>query len=152
MSLESRMLGCVLGGALGDAIGLATEFHSRTRSVELYGSNPSFTLQVPPPPGLTGIAPDRHRSMFEPSGWTDDTDQALLIFLSFLASGGTQIDALDFAKRLKFWVNNGLRCLDRLPLGLGKTVGSVVRDKEFESDPVGTAVKYVYCSVAHMLD
>ncbi|KAG8700029.1 hypothetical protein FRC09_006217 [Ceratobasidium sp. 395] len=142
MSIESRMLGTVLRGALGDAIGLFTEFLSRSHSIELYGSNPIFSLQVPPPPGQIGMKQDRHRSMFAPSGWTDDTDQSLLILLSFLASGGTTIDAMDFAKRLKFWVNNGLRCLDRLPLGLGRTVGNVVRDEGFEGDPVGTAVKY----------
>ncbi|KAG8784702.1 hypothetical protein FRC12_018372 [Ceratobasidium sp. 428] len=142
MSIESRMLGAVLGGALGDAIGLFMEFLSRSHSIELYGSNPSFSLQIPPPPGQTGMKQDRHRSMFAPSGWTDDTDQSLLILLSFLASGGTTIDAMDFAKRLKFWVNNGLRCLDRLPLGLGRTVGNVVRDEGFEGNPVGTAVKY----------
>ncbi|KAG8746099.1 hypothetical protein FRC10_006202 [Ceratobasidium sp. 414] len=142
MPIESRMLGTVLGGAVGDAIGLFTEFFPRSRSIELYGSNPSFTLRVPPPPNQVGMKQDQHRAMFPPSGWTDDTDQSLLILLSFLASGGTEIDALDFAKRLKFWVTNGLRCLDRLPLGLGRTVGNVVRDKGFEEDPVGTAVKY----------
>ncbi|KAG9122387.1 hypothetical protein FRC07_001271 [Ceratobasidium sp. 392] len=142
MSIESKVLGAVLGGAVGDAIGLFTEFLPRSHSIELYGPNPSFTLQVPPPRDQVGMKQDRHRSMFPPSGWTDDTDQTLLILLSFLAGGGTTIDALDFAKRLKFWVTNGLRCLDRLPLGLGRTVGNVVRDEAFEADPVGTAVKY----------
>ncbi|CUA68316.1 hypothetical protein RSOLAG22IIIB_07844 [Rhizoctonia solani] len=79
--------------------------------------------------------------MFEPSGWTDDTDHSILILLSFLANSGTRLDPRDFALRLKFWVANGLRCLDRLPLGLGRTVGNVVRDSDFEKDPVGTAVK-----------
>jgi hypothetical protein len=40
--------------------------------------------------------------MFEEAAWTDDTDQSLLILMSFLHSGGKQdIDHLDFAKRLK---------------------------------------------------
>ncbi|CAE6518713.1 unnamed protein product [Rhizoctonia solani] len=138
----NKMLGAVLGGALGDAIGLSTEFLSHSHAVELYGPAPAFTLQSPHPPSLVGIKPDRHRSMFEPSGWTDDTDHSILILLSFLANSGTRLDPRDFALRLKFWVANGLRCLDRLPLGLGRTVGNVVRDSDFEKDPVGTAVKY----------
>jgi ADP-ribosylglycohydrolase len=141
------MLGATLGGALGDAIGLFTEFLPRSRSIELYGPAPAFSLQNPLPeprsPTLVGISPDHHRSTFAPSGWTDDTDQSILILLSFLANGGTRLDARDFALRLKFWVANGLRCLDRLPLGLGRTVGHVVRDGGFESDPIGTAVKFV---------
>lgn len=136
-----------MGGALGDAIGLFTEFLPRSRAIELYGPSPAFSLEDPLPephlPSLVGISPDRHRSAFDPSGWTDDTDQSILILLSFLASGGTQLDARDFALRLKFWVTNGLRCLDRLPLGLGRTMGNVVRDEQFEEDPVGTAVRSV---------
>ncbi|CAE6413977.1 unnamed protein product [Rhizoctonia solani] len=146
MSVQSKMVGTALGGALGDAIGLFTEFLPRSHAIELYGTTPSFSLQSPLPEphlsSLVGIKPDRHRSMFEPSGWTDDTDHSILILLSFLASNGTRLDPRDFALRLKFWVANGLRCLDRLPLGLGRTVGNVVRDNEFEKDPVGTAVKY----------
>ncbi|CAE6441304.1 unnamed protein product [Rhizoctonia solani] len=142
----NKILGAALGGALGDAIGLFTEFLSRSHAIELYGPAPVFTLQSPlptsHPPSLVGIKPDRHRSAFEPSGWTDDTDQSILILLSFLASNGAQLDPRDFALRLKFWVANGLRCLDRLPLGLGRTMGNVVRDNGFEKDPVGTAVKY----------
>jgi len=82
---------------------------------------------------------DRHRAVFDPSGWTDDTDQSLLIFMSWLRSGGTRIDEIDFAKRLKFWVGNGFTPLDRMPLGLGATVGSVVRDSRYEADPVRIA-------------
>ncbi|KAB5593910.1 ADP-ribosylglycohydrolase [Ceratobasidium theobromae] len=146
MQAANSILGAVLGGALGDAIGLFTEFLPRSRAIELYGPSPAFSLEDPLPeshlPSLVGISPDRHRSAFDPSGWTDDTDQSILILLSFLASGGTQLDARDFALRLKFWVTNGLRCLDRLPLGLGRTMGNVVRDEQFEEDPVGTAVRY----------
>ncbi|KAJ1306510.1 hypothetical protein OPQ81_007512 [Rhizoctonia solani] len=141
-----KMVGTALGGALGDAIGLFTEFLPSSHAIELYGPTPAFSLQsplpTPRPPSLVGIKPDRHRSSFEPSGWTDDTDHSILILLSFLASNGTKLDPRDFALRLKFWVANGLRCLDRLPLGLGRTVGNVVRDNDFEEDPVATAVKY----------
>jgi len=48
----------------------------------------------------------------------------------------------DFAGRLRTWCQQGLRCLDRLPMGLGKTVGRVVYDKSFLSDPSGVAYSY----------
>ena len=82
---------------------------------------------------------DQHRAVFEPSAWTDDTDQALLILLSFLRSGGKELDANDFAKRLRFWVEFGLRALDRPPLGIGRTVGGVVRGKDYLQDPITAA-------------
>ncbi|KAG8683769.1 hypothetical protein FRC09_015859, partial [Ceratobasidium sp. 395] len=139
MSVESRMLGTIIGGALGDSIGTLTEFCTRARALELYGPNPRFTLQIPPP-HLTGPKLGQHEYSSPPSEWTDDTDQSLLILLSFLASGGKDIDAHDFARRIKFWVENGLRCLGRLALGVGNTVGGVVRDESFEEDPHGAAV------------
>ena len=41
-------------------------------------------------------------AVFEEAAWTDDTDQSLLILMSFLRSGGKEeIDYQDFAQRLK---------------------------------------------------
>lgn len=139
LSTISRLRGCILGGAIGDAIGLFTEFLPQSECVRLYGPSPRFSLLQPPPAGYTAMHMDRHRAVFEPSGWTDDTDQSLLIFMSWLRSGGTRIDEIDFAKRLKFWVGNGFTPLDRMPLGLGRTVGGVVRTSTYEADPVKTA-------------
>jgi hypothetical protein len=48
-----------------------------------------------------------------------DTDQAIANLLSFLHGGGVTADAKDFAKRLELWVHQGLRPLERLPLGIG---------------------------------
>lgn len=131
----SKIRGCIVGGALGDAIGLFTEFLSSEQSLAQYGPNPRFSLTNPPPPGFKTIFLDRHRAMFDESSWTDDTDQSLLILMSFLNSGGQNIDSNDFARRLKHWVQSGFRPLDRLPLGLGRTVGSVVRSSGFLDDP-----------------
>ncbi|KAG8702681.1 hypothetical protein FRC08_003301 [Ceratobasidium sp. 394] len=141
MSTESRIIGTIIGGALGDAIGTFTEYCNSSQALELYGPNPRFTLQIPPPAHLTGPKLDQHEYVSPPSEWTDDTDQSLLILLSFLASGGTKIDAYDFVKRIKFWVGNGLICLGRPAHGIGHTVGGVVRDEGFENDPYGTALR-----------
>ncbi|KAL2810548.1 ADP-ribosylglycohydrolase-domain-containing protein [Aspergillus granulosus] len=126
----NRLRGTIVGGALGDAIGLYTEFLSKDLAREAY---PEGTFQLVEP--VTKFHADNHRFL---TGWTDDTDHALLIVLSYLHNNG-QLDPVDFARRLQFWVEQGLRCLDRLPLGLGQTVGKVVCDKNFLIDPTATA-------------
>lgn len=134
----SRVRGTIFGGALGDSIGLFTEFFSASECITHYGSSPRFSLIVPPPPGYAKCVVDRHRALFEPGAWTDDTDQSILILLSFLHGRGT-IDSLDFAARMRDWISVGLRPLNRMPLGVGKTTGDVVRSGSYPSDPVGTA-------------
>jgi hypothetical protein len=156
LSIHDKLRGCIVGGALGDAVGLFTEFLDANQALALYGPTPRFKLLSPAPPGsgLTTIHCDRHRAMFEEGAWTDDTDQALLILMSFLKSGGKELDYMDFSKRLKHWVQFGFRPLDRLPLGLGKTVGSVVRNDAFLKDPLGRSTEYVilnYTSLCELI-
>lgn len=142
MSLD-RIRGAVFGCAIGDAIGLHTEFLSRTASVSTYGPSPRFTLAYPPPRGFEPLLEDRHRSKFSRGGWTDDTDQAILILMSFLRSGGRSVAPEDFAQRLRFWIQNGFRPLDRLPLGIGKTVRDVVTQPDFVLHPPHAAKRLV---------
>ncbi|UKZ48114.1 hypothetical protein TrVGV298_002350 [Trichoderma virens] len=63
----------------------------------------------------------------------------MLILLSYLHDDGKKLSPLDFASRLRTWVEMGLRALDTLPLGLGQTIGTVVRATAFLEDPEGTA-------------
>lgn len=39
----------------------------------------------------------------------------------------------DLAKRLKIWIDQGLRALDRPPCGIGKTVGSVCIERNLHA-------------------
>ncbi|KAJ0420243.1 ADP-ribosylglycohydrolase-domain-containing protein [Aspergillus carlsbadensis] len=132
-TVYDRLRGTIFGGALGDAIGLYTEFLSKELAREAY---PEGKFQLVDP--VTEFEADTHRLKFVQTGWTDDTDHALLIILSYLHNNGC-LDHLDFAQRLQFWVEQGLRCLDRLPLGIGRTVSQVVCDKSFLVDPAATA-------------
>lgn len=64
----------------------------------------------------------------------------MLVLLSYLhGSGRGEPSPLDFAARLRTWVNMGLRALDTLPLGLGQTVGAVVQHESFLENPAGAA-------------
>ncbi|KAH7131492.1 ADP-ribosylglycohydrolase-domain-containing protein [Dactylonectria estremocensis] len=136
LALRDRIVGCLFGSALGDAIGLYTEFLNAEISKKDYPAR-SFTLF--PEDKATPFRRDRHRNFHRPGEWTDDTDHAMLILLSFLHSDGKVMDPRDFASRLSIWVRMGLRALDTLPLGLGRTVGAIVRTKAYLDDPEAKA-------------
>lgn len=138
-TLHDRIVGCLFGSALGDAIGLYTEFLSGDMARLSYLSQ-KFTLC--PPSEATPFRRDAHRNPNEPGEWTDDTDHAMCILLSYLHKDGKEMDPQDFASRLHIWVRMGLRALDTLPLGLGRTVGAIVRSKTYLDDPEGTARKH----------
>ncbi|KAH7079626.1 ADP-ribosylglycohydrolase-domain-containing protein [Paraphoma chrysanthemicola] len=162
-----KIYGCIIGSALGDTIGLYTEFLTKAQSAEIYASR-KFRLVEP----ATELYLDNHRTRFEPCAWTDDTDQALLIVLAYLdtcahaalaagpAQQSTQIHesttistshpsppnqhavkdlSSSFAERLRIWVEQGLLALRRPPCGLGRLVGSVVLNPSFLSNPLSNA-------------
>lgn len=138
-TIHDRIVGCLFGSALGDAIGLYTEFLSADTARLTYLSQ-KFTLC--PPSEATPFRRDAHRNPNVPGEWTDDTDHAMCILLSFLHKDGKEMDPKDFASRLHIWVRMGLRALDTLPLGLGHTVGAIVRNQTYLTDPEGTARKH----------
>ena len=131
-TIHSRILGTLYGSALGDAIGLYTEFLSADLSLKAYPSR-SFTLY--PRSEATPFRRDHHRNPHHPGEWTDDTDHAMLILLAYLHSSGKELNPKQLAERLSIWVQMGLRALDTLPLGLGRTVGAIVRTKIYLEDP-----------------
>lgn len=117
--LVSKIRGVILGNALGDAVGLSTEFMRKTQVQSLYGDMSDFTFSM--------IRKDQHRGKFVTGDWTDDTDQLLCILDSLLYNGG-EIDERDIAYRIAYWSYNGYPELkDVMGLGLGQTV-SEVRD------------------------
>lgn len=153
--MHDRAVGCVVGSALGDAVGLYTEFLSAQQCVAAYPSGRfSLTGEGAPDGKPTPLRVDTHRLFHTEGEWTDDTDAALLILLGVLHNSGLRhgdggdhslqlaLDPTDFARRLSIWVAQGLRALDTPPLGLGRTVGSVVRSAEFATEPARAARKY----------
>ncbi|KAJ7785119.1 ADP-ribosylglycohydrolase-domain-containing protein [Mycena maculata] len=135
-NILDRAEGALFGSALGDSIGIYTEFMTAAQAVEAYRSSPQFTLLPPETP----LHNDTHRCRFESRAWTDDTDHTIIIVLSYLRL--RELSPNDFATRLHSWCAQGLRVLDRLPMGLGKTVGGVVFSPSYTSDPAGTALAH----------
>ncbi|KAK4119771.1 ADP-ribosylglycohydrolase [Parathielavia appendiculata] len=148
-TLHDRVAGVLVGSALGDAIGLYTEFLSAPHAAAAYPTR-KFTLTGPP--HATPFKLDAHRAPKEAGHWTDDTDHALLLLLSFLHTARTETvghDAppplptqTDLAARLRVWVTQGLRVLDTMPLGLGRLVGTVVASAGFDTEPERVAREY----------
>ncbi|MDX8479612.1 ADP-ribosylglycohydrolase family protein [Mesorhizobium sp. VK24D] len=83
-----RAMGALIGGALGDALGMPTQLLSPARIAELYGHVEDFVAPVADHPVSKGL----------PAGAiTDDTEQALLLGRILVSSG----DRFDHAR----WVN-----------------------------------------------
>lgn len=81
---------------------------------------------------------------FEPCGWTDDTDHALLILLSYLRIQTTKTNTdieQEFASRLQIWVDRGLPALDRPSFDVGILVGAVAGNPKYLSDPFACATE-----------
>jgi ADP-ribosylglycohydrolase len=124
--LIDKIKGTIYGNAIGDAIGLSTEFLTGDAVKEFYKDKEL---------SYANIIDDFHRSRWQKGDWTDDTDQMLLIMDSLLANAG-HINTVDFAARLRFWVDHGYVELgDLAGLGLGLTVKRVVMHKKFTEDP-----------------
>lgn len=148
-ALHDRSVGVLVGSAVGDAVGLYTEFLSAEHSALFYPSR-HFVFQPDNDHGKEAPTPfrmDSHRMKHVPGDWTDDTDHALLLVLSALRHTSAALSdsellerlVVDFPPRLKLWVENGLRALDTMPLGLGRHTAHVVRSPSFLADPSGTA-------------
>jgi len=121
LTVNDRIKGLIYGQAIGDALGLGTEFMSKSDVSRKY------------PDGLHNfdqIIRDRHRCRWAKGAWTDDTDQMLCILDSILDNHG--IDIYDIAARLRSWVQNG-------GLGVGQLVMSVVSSRNFLEDPHSAA-------------
>ena len=93
---EPHIIGCILGTAIGDALGLPYEGVSRQRLQRLLGP------------------PDRHRFLFRHGMVSDDTEHTCMVAQALIASG-MDLHAFprDFARRLRWWFL-------LLPAGIGR--------------------------------
>ncbi len=115
-----RFRGCLLGLAVGDAIGTTVEFMPR-------GSFKPVT-------GMVGGGPFR----LKPGEWTDDTSMALCLATSLVERGG--FDALDQMQHYCRWMEEGYlssngRCFD-----VGVTIRRALRQFKLSSNPFSGSV------------
>ena len=120
-STLDRARAVLWGQAIGDALGLATEFMTAAEARLTY------------PHGISGYADivrDHHRSRWPVGAFTDDTDQMLCILESLLARG--EVDPPDIGRNIARWgATSGL--------GIGRTVQRALDRDGFATDPIAAA-------------
>jgi ADP-ribosylglycohydrolase len=114
-SMESKIRGMIYGQALGDAVGLITEFKFKRDRPE---------IRFPYTESIRN---------FPVCDWTDDTDQMILIMDTLIES---ECDLRLFAKKIIDWKNSGFPELgDTCGSGLGGTTNMVlINDKWLDTD------------------
>ncbi|TAN04080.1 MAG: ADP-ribosylglycohydrolase family protein [Rhodanobacteraceae bacterium] len=113
--LRSRYRGCLLGLAVGDAVGTTLEFATPGTFEpinDMVGGGP-FDL--------------------EPGQWTDDTSMALCLASSLVECGG--FDAKDQMDRYCRWQNGGYLSSTGKCFDIGRTVNSALQHYEATGDP-----------------
>ncbi|KAG0205417.1 hypothetical protein BGX28_002988 [Mortierella sp. GBA30] len=134
--LRDRIRGCLIGNAIGDAYGLASEFMTTEFAREVYGNGPIAFGKDPGYP----VWEDDHRSMTDPNDFTDDTDQMIVILQSLDQTRDGRLHPSNFAKKLLEWKKYGIPEIGTDPgRGLGYTVGRVLYHSMFPRDPHSTA-------------
>lgn len=115
-SISNRIKGCLYGHAIGDALGLGSEFMSKA------------TVQKYYPSGLTSynqIIQDRHRKRWVKGAWTDDTDMMICLLKAFTKSGFVVSKA---ANNFKNWYNG-------TPMGIGRNTIKVLMCGDYIDNP-----------------
>lgn len=131
LELEERIRAILYGQAIGDAIGLLTEFMHKSEVSKYYGHLAELEYEHK--------VQDMHRARWDNGDWTDDTDQMILIMLSIIEQNGTVLPT-DYAAKLKRWAQRGFPELgDYGGMGLGATTSNVLRHQKFLSDPHAAA-------------
>jgi ADP-ribosylglycohydrolase len=124
--MRDKIYGLILGNAIGDAMGISTEFMRENEAACRYGFR---YLEY------SDIVSDRHRGRFRRGDFTDDTDQMLLI-LNNLIKYKLQPNILEFADDLLRWANTGAAEFgDNVGWGIGATVSAVIETPYFLQDP-----------------
>ncbi|XP_032238981.1 uncharacterized protein LOC5513573 isoform X2 [Nematostella vectensis] len=130
--LVDKVVGCLYGAAIGDAIGLCTEFMLPDECRFYYEMGDLSYEQM---------VRDRHRCKWQKGDWTDSFDQMVLLLDNVLSWAGV-VDELEFAKTLLSWCKHGFPELgDTVGRGVRGLLAKVVCEPSFSSDPHGAARK-----------
>ena len=122
MNQKDRFIGALFGQAIGDALGLGSEFMPKEKVLHYYPDGLTFYSQ---------IIQDAHRCRWQRGMWTDDTDMMLCIADALIASGG-EVNLNQIAKNFKAWFESN-------PLGIGRHTYNVLCFADYVKDPIQAA-------------
>ena len=121
--LLDKLKGTVYGQAIGDALGLGTEFMD------------DYDMAWKYPNGLTHyseIYQDRHRRRWEIGDWTDDTDMMLCIANAIIKDKGINLTTI--AQNFKDWATG-------VPMGIGANTYKVLMFGDYVEHPLDVSRK-----------
>lgn len=121
--LLDKIKGTIYGQAIGDALGLGTEFMD------------DYDMAWKYPNGLTHyseIHQDRHRRRWEIGDWTDDTDMMLCIANAIIKDKGVNLTTI--AQNFKDWANG-------VPMGIGANTYKVLMFGDYVEHPLDVSRK-----------
>lgn len=126
--MENKIKGVIYGQAIGDCLGLNTEFLNKEQIKKFY-TNITFNNRIN----------DDWRNNWDIGEWTDDTDQ-MIILLQFLIDKNQNI-----AKMLLDWYKNGLE-YNNCSKGIGNHMSHIFRNfpNEFLKDPISVSSYEMY--------
>ncbi len=118
-----KLKGVLYGQAIGDALGLATEFMDDAEMDQKY------------PRGVndySDIYQDAHRSRWKVGDWTDDTDMMLCIANAVIKDKGVNLTSI--AKNFKDWAEGE-------PMGIGENTYKVLSIGDYVEKPLEVSKK-----------
>ncbi|KAJ3015753.1 hypothetical protein HKX48_004408 [Thoreauomyces humboldtii] len=133
-ALKNAIWGCLFGSALGDAMGLSTEFLTKQQAHDIYGPVETRPLS------FSRIHQDAHRKKWIAGDFTDDTDQQMILLAALVSDGTGSLDPAELGSRLAAWARTGFLTLRKPSLGIGGTVGAVLTHFSPVPDPYVAAM------------
>ncbi len=119
----NRFKGCLYGQAIGDALGLGTEFMTNEDIAWIYPNGIQHYNQ---------IVQDRHRKRWTIGDWTDDTDMMLCIAEAVIEDRGVNFN--NIARHFKGWLNG-------TPMGIGENTYKVLMMGDYVDRPMEVSKK-----------
>ena len=120
---EDKIRGVLFGQAIGDALGLGTEFMTKAEVKRYY------------PDGLADysqIVQDCHRARWRKGDWTDDTDMTMCIVQAIIDD--RELRPLSVARNFKQWFRH-------VPMGIGRHTCNVLSIGDYTEKPEMVAEK-----------
>ena len=115
--VNDKIKGVIFGQAIGDALGLGTEFMTKKEVNKYYPNGLAYYDQ---------IIQDYHRKRWAKGAWTDDTDMMLCIANAIIKDKDIKLSTI--AQNFKEWFNGE-------PLGIGNNTFKVLSFKDYTDNP-----------------